>query len=178
MLSLTSSVKCDTVKTNSTTAAVIAASVPTLAGPSATPATKKKGRNSTKSGATSEQPRQKKVKKMPILTGPPMTFHPQPATPLLPMAHALGMMPLLLHAQQFSALFQSQIAQEQATQQQLMQPFLIDPTKPLLFDCTQSFPSLLPTDFSAYYPCLTPFDAIQLGAGISTYLSAFTPKPV
>jgi hypothetical protein len=148
---------------------VDAVTVSTSASATATPATKKKARGS--SSATPKQPPQKKVKKMPSFSGSSTAPHPQHEMPLLPMAHALGMLPFFMHAQQFSAMYQSQAAQDLAMQQFLMQPFLFDPTKPFHFDPTQPFPALQPTEFSLLRAAMSPYGAPQLVAGQSANAS-------
>ncbi len=173
MLSLSSTAKCETVRTRPTTTAADAASVPTLKNPTSTPTTKRKALDSVTQNGTFQPHAQKKVKKMPSLTGSPMTFCPQLSSPLQTMTHALGIMPLLVQAQQYSALFQSQVAL-----QQLMQSLFCDPTKPPQLDSTQAFPSLLPTDFSALYSGSIPFNAMQPGAGLSTCPSSFNSNSV
>jgi len=94
------------------------------------------------------------------------------------MAHALGMLPFLMQAQQFSAMYQSQAAQELAMQQFFMQPFLFDPTKPFHFDPTQPFPPLQPTEFSLLRAVMSPFGAPQSGVGPSAYASGFNTNPL
>ncbi len=100
---------------------------------SATPATKKRLR------ATRESKGKARVKKLPPYSSAPVDFFPQfmPQMPLFhPMAHALGMLPFMMQAQQFPSFMPDQSLQQHALQQPNYPPNF-----PLLFDPALLFAS-------------------------------------
>jgi hypothetical protein len=131
---------------------------------SATPATKKRLRATLESKGTITDARQEKVKKLPPFSSAPVDFFPQfmpQMPPFHPMAHALGMLPFMMQAQQFPSFMPDQSLQELALQQPNFPPNF-----PLLFDPALLFASACyPATLSALSPDLHNFHSPQLGQG-------------
>jgi hypothetical protein len=140
---------------------------------SATPATKKRSRATTReSKGIVTDVRQAQVKKLPPFSSAPVDFFPQfmpQMPPFDPMAHALGMLPFMMQAQQFQSFMPNPSLHEQALQQPNYPSNF-----PLLFDPALLFASACyPANLSALSPGLQNFQAPQLGQGDFTNFPGF-----